>query len=741
MTAVAMLPDSEPSAALPATRMPASAISLADALRLLWRRKALLGAIVIVGTGIATAIAFSLQPRYLASTEILLDPRQQDPEAARSLSASLGIDRASVFNEIEILRSPMIAEKVIDRLGLWSDPEFGGPGDSGPTIVDRVTGFFEGLLGLVKSPERSAGQNAAATLRDRLMVSEAFRRKIAVRPLGQSFMVDLQFDADSPEKAALVANTIVSTYIAEVIEDDQRREQKRRDWLATRVVELRKNVVDAESAVAEMTVRRGIAQIGQVTITDRQITETSAELARARAHRGEVAARLGVVLAALSRDDGGESVAEVQSSNLIQQLKEQEAIVLRRIGELDARFGARHPKMIDARAELADLRAKIHDEMGRIIQRLRDEQKIAEAREASLTTALTRLQDEQAHQVRDQVLLHELKRKAELNRKLYEEFLAKVNLATQTTTRQESHVRVISAAQPPVDPSYPRKPVIVALGLVLSGAIGVFLILLTERLRTGFRTPSQVEQTSQLSLLGTVPRLPRRFLARRDIADYVVEAAGSSYAEAIRSLRTALSVCGPKGPPKVLLVASSLSGEGKTSLVVSLARQAAQAAVAGSVILVDCDLRRPKVAAAMGLECKAGLMQLFAREAELGDVILEDPKTGLNVIPAVAGTPNPPELLNSVHMRDLLQELTRRYDLVILDSPALNSVSDARVLAQFADATIFVVQWETTPRNVALAAIRQLQSAGAAIAGVVLHKVDGRTLGLVGYGEASDYQP
>lgn len=718
--------------------MPAGALSLADALRLLWRKKLLLVVIMIAGTAIATAIAFALQPRYLASTEILLDPHQQDADGMKVMPTSFGIDRSSVYNEIEIMRSALIAEKVIDHLHLWSDPEFAG-GHAGAGILARLAGFFDGLSGTAEKSKQPSEASAAISMSDRLAITDAFLSRIAVRPLGQSYVVDLQFDANDPDKAALIANTIVDSYVAEVIRDDQLREQKKRDWLAARVVELRKNVVDAESAVAEMTVRRGITQIGQVTITDRQITETSAELARARANRAEVGARLGVVLAALQRDDGGESVAEVQSSQLIQQLKEQEATVVRRIGELDARFGERHPKMIDARAELADLRAKIRDEMNRIIQRLRDDQKIAEAREATLTESLNKLQDEQAKQVRDQVQLHELKRKAELNRKLYEEFLAKVNLATQQTTRQESHVRVISSAKPPAEPSYPRRPVIVVLGLVLSGIGGMLLILMVERLRTGFRTPAQVEQAAHLSLIGTIPRLPRRSLARHEIADYVVEATESSYAESIRSLRTALSVAGPKGPPKVLLVASSLSGEGKTSLVVSLARQAAQAAIAGSVILVDCDLRRPKVAAAMGLKPKAGLMQMFAGEAGLKDVIVEDPRTGLNVIPAIAGTPNPPELLNSTHMRDLLNELTRRYDLVILDSPALSSVSDARVLAQFADATIFVVQWESTPRNVALAAIRQLQSAGAAIAGVVLHKVDGRTLGLFGYGETSDY--
>jgi uncharacterized protein involved in exopolysaccharide biosynthesis len=391
MTAVAMLQESESPAPLPAVRVRPTSMTLLDALRLLWRRKGLLAVIVIAGTGIATAIAFSIQPRYSATTELLLDPRPEDATAAKSLTASLGIDRTSVYNEIEILRSPTIAEKVLDRLKLWSDPEFAAADGVFATIADRVSEVFQGLHDVDQPTDRSPAPEESAVLRDHLMVLDEFRRRIAVRPLGQSFAVDVQFEADDPAKAARIANTIVQAYIAAVIDDDQRREQETRDWLASRVVELHKNVADAERAVAEMTVRRGMAEIGQVTVTDRQITDTSGELARARAHRAEVAAKLGVVLAALDHGDGADSVAEVQNSQLIQRLKEQEAAVVRRIGELSGRFGARHPKMIDARAELADLRAKIRNEMGRIIQRLRNDQKIAQAREDSLKDTLTTL--------------------------------------------------------------------------------------------------------------------------------------------------------------------------------------------------------------------------------------------------------------------------------------------------------------------------------------------------------------
>jgi capsular exopolysaccharide synthesis family protein len=185
----------------------------------------------------------------------------------------------------------------------------------------------------------------------------------------------------------------------------------------------------------------------------------------------------------------------------------------------------------------------------------------------------------------------------------------------------------------------------------------------------------------------------------------------------------------------VVLLASSLPGEGKSSLAVALARQAALSSLNGKVILIDCDLRRPTISGMMGLRAELGLTELFAGEATFDEVVRTDPKTGLHVLPATPGTPNPPELLNSQHMRALLDKLSETYDLVVLDSPALDAVSDARVLAHLADATVFVVQWETTPRMTALGSLKQLVSAGAQIAGVVLHKVNLRKQPRYGYEE------
>ena len=192
----------------------------------------------------------------------------------------------------------------------------------------------------------------------------------------------------------------------------------------------------------------------------------------------------------------------------------------------------------------------------------------------------------------------------------------------------------------------------------------------------------------------------------------------------MRSLRTSISLSNFDHPPKVILIASALAGEGKTSLAVSIARLAAISALEGRVMLIDCDLRKPSVARELGLKADKGLIHLFSGQAKLEDIVLTDSESGLHVIPAVAGTPNPPELFSSSHMRALIDALARSYDTIVLDSPALAAVSDTRVLARLADATVFVVEWETTPRPVALESFRSLETSGARIAGVIMQKVN-----------------
>ena len=349
---------------------------------------------------------------------------------------------------------------------------------------------------------------------------------------------------------------------------------------------------------------------------------------------------------------------------------------------------------------------------------------MSEARVAALRLELDGLDQARTAVNRDKVHLNQLQREAAANRKLYEIFLARFKHTSQQESLQNSTVEVISPARPPLLPASPRKGMIVGFGMLISIALGAALVIVLERLDNGFHTMSQIERLLNAVPLGMVPR-PTHWHGR-SLSELIFQDADSPYVEAVRSLRTSISLSNLERPPKVILVASALPGEGKTSLAVSISRLAAVSALEGRVMLIDCDLRKPSVARELGLEAKKGLIHLFSGQAKLEDIVLTDTESGLHVIPAVAGTPNPPELLNSSHMRGLIEALAQNYDTIILDSPALAAVSDTRVLARLADATVFVVEWETTPRPVALDSFRALKTSGAHIAGVIMQKVNVR---------------
>ena len=541
---------------------------------------------------------------------------------------------------------------------------------------------------------------------------------------GVSNVLTVSFDSISARKAARIVNTFTELYIADHLERKFRTQAQTRDWLDKRITALRKAVLDSENSVAEFLASHRLVETGGNMVTDRQFADVSRQLTMAKARYAERKTRMNQIHRLRNSEQGLSAVREVRASPSILRLRDQEVVLVRKAVELETRFGERHPKMINIRAEIANVRQRMVDEEQRIVQELENEVRVATARVDALAKELDELDEARSAAGQDRVRLRQLQREAQTNQRLYETYLARLKQSGAAEGQQPRSVEVISPAQVPLTPSFPRKNLIVGFGLLVSIAIGAFLIFILERLDNGFRTAAQVELLTDSPVLGIVPRLAQAEKEPRATAELVVNDPTSQYVEAIRSLRTSLMVSNVDEPPKVVLVASSLPGEGKTSLSVALARQSSISSLAGKVILIDCDLRRPSVSGIMDLRADKGIAELFAGEATFEEVVKTDPKTGLHVLPAIAGSPNPPELLNSQHMRALLDRLAEDYDLVVLDSPALDSVSDARVLAHLADATVFVVQWESTPRQTALGSLRQLVSAGAQIAGVALHKVN-----------------
>ena len=701
-------------------------LSSFDISSLLWRRRYTFLFIVFLVSLFSVLAAYLIQPRYEATVRIEIARTADEAIQAWMWPKST---RSDFYVELEIMRSDPLLAGTVERLGLVNDPEFNGSMLRG--WADKMASFalFRPIVDLFRSPtEEKPNQGYAATGDLRIataMLRASLRPSLDVQPPLVSNIIAVTARSIDPKKAANIANTFADIYVSDYVERRVRANAVTRAKLDNRIKEIRKAVARSERAVAEFQTSRRLAASGRNAAVERQFADISTQLMTAKADHAEKKARLSQVYRLRDSEQGIAAAKEVRVSPLIQRLRDQEATLLRRVGELEQNFGERHPKMVNLRAELSAVRQRIREEQVRIVQELENEFRVSRERIDVLTGELNRLDSERLADGQDMVRLRQLQREAEAYQNIYETNLSKlVETGSPGAAAKDDLIQIVSSARPAIDPVYPRKGRIIGLGFVASCGLGIIFILFLERLDNGFRSAGQVESMTGIRVLGTVPRLASAEKDGRAPADVILAASDSPYGEAIRSLRTGLTVSNVDTPPKIVLVASAVPGEGKTSLSVSLARQSAIASVTGNVILIDCDLRCPTVSAAMDLRAEIGLAQLFSGEATWDQVLKIDPKSGLHVLPCTPGTANPPDLLNSRHMRDLLASLADRYDLVIIDSPAVDSVSDARILAHKVDATLFVVQWGATPRRKVIESLRQLASAGANFAGIIIHKAD-----------------
>ncbi|MCE9522375.1 MAG: CpsD/CapB family tyrosine-protein kinase [Alphaproteobacteria bacterium] len=262
--------------------------------------------------------------------------------------------------------------------------------------------------------------------------------------------------------------------------------------------------------------------------------------------------------------------------------------------------------------------------------------------------------------------------------------------------------------------------------------MGMLLALMMERLDNGFKTGVEIERTLQVPNLAVVPMLK----GAKHVADRVVQKPLSAFSESIRSIHAGLQLSNVDRPPKVVVFTSSVPNEGKTSLAVSLGRLASKGG--SRVILIDGDLRHPSVGAQFSpRKSEAGLVEVLAGKRDLASVLHRDPISPLEFVPIASPPANPADLLASLAMKNLIEVLRQHYDLIIIDAAPVLPVSDTRLLGRLADKIVYVVRWDSTPREAVSSGIKLMRESNADIAGTVLNQADLRRHAIYGYGYAS----
>ncbi len=693
------------------------------------RANVILGCVVL-GTVLATVWIFQLTPRYTAEATVMLDTRKNQMVDFTSLMAGLSGDQSVVRSEMEILKSRALAEKVAEKLKIDEWPEYN------PSL--RRPGFFDALLSpfawvtnairsLTTSSSAAALDNEARTRDRKAAEVTLLMDRMEITNDGRSYLIKIHAQSTNRNAAALIANTYVDFYLLDQIEAKFDAVKRATGWLNDQLDQLRQKVRDSERAVEVYKDQNNLTQTTKgTTLSEQQMSELNSQLILATADRAQKESNLAQIRS-------GSDSAAVMNSPLVEKLRADEADLRHKKAELSNRYQPSHPTMVNLQSQIEEIKRKIDDEAGKTVRGLQGDVNAARAKENSLRDQLGSLQKNANQEGKLDVTLRELQREADANKLLYESFLTRFKQTSSEEDIQQADARLVSSALPPRIPSFPKKTVLVGFSFLVSLLVGAAAAFILERLDNGFRSAEQVEKLLGVSTLGLVPGVVRQELPQ----DVVVKRPTSQYSEAIRSIRTALRYSDVDNPPKVVLITSSLSGEGKTVFAGSLARSVARSG--GKSLLVDCDLRRPSVAKLLGVNGEPGMLDVFAENANIDALIRVDEESGMHYIPSKGGTANPQDLLSSQQMRSFLERMRARYDLIVLDAPPVLAVSDPIILSHFVDTTIYLVRWETTPRPIVTGAVRMLRSNGGDIAGVVLSRVNARKHATYGYGDNGYY--
>jgi exopolysaccharide transport family protein len=710
-------------------------IEVREILRMFNRRKWHLVGVTALVCALTALLLLQLVPEYRASSLVMLDTRKAKVTNTTDVITSGLIDIPAIQTEIEVIRSASLLGRVVDKLHLDADPEFGAarPNFAG-MMIQQGKDFIARYIPFRKGPGEPGDVNGP-----KLRAITVLARNLVTTVRGRSYVISISVDSSDPRKAKRIVDTITDFYIVDQLQAKLDANKHATDFFNDRLDELKRNVEASERAVAAFREKSGLTIAKDSTIAAQSLTELNSQLVQARAQRADRESRL-IALQQAARNPatlGG--VSEVLANALISSLRSQEAEVARRVGDLSQRYGDSHPRILQARAEQGQIQGRIAQEVAKIIASVQGDAEAARAKEAELQAQVDILERKAGGLGQNEVELRQLEREAQSSRAVYEDFLKRFKELREQQDIQQPDARILASATVPTSPAFPR------YGLTMSGAfvvgliLGALVILLLERLDGGFRTGEQIERLTGRPLVGMIPALNRSTLGKLTPARFAIEKMTSAYAEALRSAYTAMTLGTLDRPPRVVMVTSSLPAEGKSTFACSLAGLVARSNPDKKILVMDCDLRRSSVAGTLNVQGTEGTVdEYLAGTKTLEEVIGRDEQSGVYYVLARSNTPNSAEILDSNAMHSFIAALSNQFDLIFLDTPPLMAVADALVTARLSDYILFLVRWERTPREIAINALRLFRDLPKSI-GVVLVQVDVRRHSKYGYGDYGYY--
>ena len=684
-------------------------IDLMALLNTVWRGKWVIMICAVIAILVGGYYAFKVAvPVYTANAVVALEARQEQVADLDSVLSGLSADQATINTEIEVMRSRGLIGKLVERLELMDDPEFNASLRPPPKfslaqfltlMVELVSGSEEDNTST--EPTVDEKHQADAALRDRAI--DAVLGKIAISNVSQSYVFRISVTTETPNKSASIANALAEVYIQDQLDLKFEATEKATEWLTGRTTELKEELEASENRVKDFNASTDLVSIEALAALNRQVKELRDRISVARTAVAEAEARAALILGL----EPGMPAPEVAVLLNERSLTEAASRVQR--GRLD------------------------RDAFDVMVERIADRQLLEAERHkaqlATLETSLASLEEQIARQSTDLVTLQQYEREAAASRLIYEHFLSRLKETSVQQGIQQADARLLSASVVPRAPSAPRKSAILATSLILGIFAGAALILGREMMQKGIRTSDDLETLSGITVVGQVPVAPVR--RRKKLLDYIANKSNSAMAEAIRNLRTTVLMSNLDHPPKVIMLTSSVPSEGKTTQSLGLSHNFSS--LGKKVLLIEADIRRRTLGEYFDVPEKTGLLTAIADDNKMADAIYHDDLLGIDILFGEKSKVNAADFFASDRFGAFMKEARNHYDVIVIDTPPVLAVPDARVIGRHADMLLYVVRWDHTPKSQVKTGLRAFQTAKLQIDGMVLSQVSQKGMKRYGY--------
>ncbi|WEK05678.1 MAG: Wzz/FepE/Etk N-terminal domain-containing protein [Candidatus Devosia phytovorans] len=682
-----------------------NSINLQELLGLLRRQFRMILGITLAIAGVAAAITATITPVYTATALLQVDPGNQSLLTPQSGYGDMNSDNARVDGEVELVRSDTVLLTVIDELDLVSDPEFGAE-----------LGLVARILSALNLRQPTLPTADAALLQTLGKLSSA----TSVQRRGLTFLVSVSARSQDPEKAARLANAIASAHIATQLTARVHSMVEARDVLLQQLALAREDVVASEGSIdryVDTNIDSIVAETGSS-----ELMELSSSLAGLSTLRQQTSVRLAEARTQL--DAGNYAALADRLGN--EALKNLEAQRRALVGEIER---SDTTTAINLREELAAIETDLQRRAEIGVSGLQVQVTQAQEDENRTRTALRTALISSGLSADALTEIYDLQQQAELARQRYDQLVTRSQQLQTEAALQLPSTRLVSEALRPGAPSWPNMRLLLLLSTLAGLGLAVGIAFLYEHFVGGITSEEQLAAATRTRMALAVPYIKPQ-ADQRSLADLTVSAPLSSFAEAIRKIRTAIDhnlsvdpVAESRRAP-MIVVTSTAPGEGKTTLALAIARSYALAG--RRTLLIDCDLRRPALHQQLGLEPSDGLIRALEDDdptVSLESALSDDQQTGLlSLIGSRSSIAATDQLITSRNFDRLLAAASRAFDIVILDTPPLGPVVDGIYIAHKADAVVLVCEWAATPQQEitrALLTIEQALTGGAVLVPVL----------------------